>query len=1090
MGNFERLRGKLEAFIRKFYTNELLKGLILFTAIGLLYFILTLFVEHLLWLSPLGRSILFWSFVSVEIFLFGRFIVYPLLKLFRLSRGIGYTEASRIIGRHFPEVNDKLLNLLQLSKSDKRTDLLLASIDQKSEELQPVPFNTAIDYKQNLPYLKYAAIPVVIILLIFITGREEVFSGSYERVVNYNTAYEPPAPFTFNLHNDRLLVQENEVLTIQVSTSGRIVPQDASVHYNGQTYFMKKVSPGSFQFTFEPAQNSYDFSLSANKVRSRDYNVEVIRVPKMRNLKMIFGYPPHTSLGEEIIEGTGNATVPEGTVIKWELETSATTNVEMQLADTLLKFNKQQDIFDLQRQVRKPLNYGISTSNTQVQNFEKLNYHIRTIPDEFPELVLEHRIDSLDGDNQYFFGKVSDDYGIRSVRMVVETTDQSEDQRIINFSIGKGNVGEFVSSFPDTLSLERGKEYQFFFEVVDNDAINGYKRVTSRLFSYSRKTVKEERQQRLQEKQEAIQGIDGSLEKMRLSEKELQELSQLEKEKRELNYNDRKKLENFLERQKQQNMMMENFTEKLKRNLQEESTPQNEDLKKDLEERLSNREKELQENEELLEELEKYSEKIQEEGLREKLEELSRNSKNQERSLEQLLELTKKYYVQEKSAQLSRELEELGEQQEKLAGSEERDAEKAQDSLSRATKDTFEKLDELQKENEKLKKPLDIPSDEDEQQEIESEQQKAGEEFKQENKEGAKKHQQKAGEKLKEMAKKMQQQMQQGGMEQMKEDADMLRKILDNLVTFSFGQEDLMEEFRQLGNDNTSVPGKLRRQDQLRENFRHVDDSLYALALRNQMIGEKITSKLLDVEYNLQQSLDRLGQGDIRTGVGSQQYVITGANDLAYLLSQILGNMEDMLSGASGSGQGKGQGDGKGKQLQDIIKKQGELNEEMQKGMQKGKGKEGEGKGSGEGGSGEEESGELFRIFQEQQRLRRALEERLKEEGQNPAGNGVKNEMEQIEKQLLEKGFDPQTLQRMQRLEHRLLELEEAARQQGQKPERESTVGKEGFKNETNDPKERIKEYFNTTEILNRQSLPLRPIYKLKVKEYFERRDN
>lgn len=299
-----------------------------------------------------------------------------------------------------------------------------------------------------------------------------------------------------------------------------------------------------------------------------------------------------------------------------------------------------------------------------------------------------------------------------------------------------------------------------------------------------------------------------------------------------------------------------------------------------------------------------------------------------------------------------------------------------------------------------------------------------------------------------------------------------------------------MEEFRKFGNDNTSLPGKLRRQDQLRENFRHVDDSLYSLALRNQMIGEKITSQLIDVDYNLQQALDRLGQGDIRTGVGSQQYVVTGANDLAYLLSQVLGSMEDMLSAASGSGQGKGQSGGKGNQLQDIIKKQGELNEEMQKGMQKGKGKEGEEDGKGEGSSGEEESGELFRIFQEQQRLRRALEERLKEEGQNPAGNGVKNEMEQIEKQLLEKGFDPQTLEKMQRLEHRLLELEEAARQQGQKPERESTTGKDEFKNETKATKERVKEYFNTTEILNRQTLPLRPIYKLKVKEYFERRDN
>jgi len=1090
MDNFEILRRKLEAFIRKFYLNKLLKGTILFIAIGLLYFLFTVFLEHLLWFSSTGRTILFWSFIAVELFLFIRFIIFPLLKLFRISRGIDYSEASRLIGRHFPEVNDKLLNLLQLRKSDKRTDLLIASIDQKSAELRPIPFTMAVDYKRNLPYLKYAAIPLGIILLVLLSGKLEMFSGSYERVVNYKTAYEPPAPFAFQLHNDELEVRENEPLKIQVSTSGRVVPQDASVHYNGQTYFMTKVAPSSFQYTFEPAQSSFEFSLSANRVRSREFEVEVIRVPKMRNLKMFFKYPGHTSLGEEVVEGTGNATVPEGTTIDWELETSATEDVEMKLADTLLKFEKQADIFRLQKQVLNSLNYGISTSNEQVQNFENLNYQIRTVPDEYPELVLEHQVDSLDGESQYFFGKVSDDYGIRAVRMVVEAMEDTKDQRIIDLGVGKGNLGEFVSSFPDTLSLEQGKNYQFYFEVIDNDALNGYKRIKSQLFSYRKKTENEERQQRLNEQRDAIQGIDGSLEKMRLSEKELQELTRLEKEKQELNFNDRKKLENFLERQKQQNMLMEKFTEKLKRSLEEESSPQNDDLRKNLEERLSNREKELQQSEELLKELEKYFEKIQQEGLREKLEELSKNSRNQERSLEQLLELTKKYYVQEKSSQLSRKLEELGEKQEELAGKENEDAGKVQDSLSKDTQETFEKLEELQKENENLKKPLDIPSDEEEQKEVESEQQKAEEELEKENKEGAKKHQEKAGQKLKEMGQRMQQQMQQGGMEQMQEDATMLRQILDNLVTFSFGQENLMEEFRKFGNDNTSLSGKLRRQDQLRENFRHVDDSLYALALRNQMIGEKITSRLVDVDYNLQQSLDRLGQGDIRTGVGSQQYVVTGANDLAYLLSQVLGSMEDMLSAASGSGSGKGQSGGKGNQLQDIIKKQGELNEEMQKGMEKGKGKEGEESGKGEGDSGEEESGELFRIFQEQQRLRRALEERLKEEGQDPAVNGVKSEMEQIEKQLLEKGFNPQTLQKMQRLEHRLLELEEAARQQGQKPERESTTGKDEFRNETKVSKERIKEYFNTTEILNRQTLPLRPVYKLKVKEYFERRDN
>src|SRR5690606_25414760 len=113
-------------------------------------------------------------------------------------------------------------------------------------------------------------------------------------------------PFSFMLHNDQLRVQENEALTIRVNTEGRVVPQDASVHYNGQTYFMNRIAPGTFEYTFEPVQNSFEFSLSGNQVRSREFAVEVIKVPKMRNLKMLLGYPSHTGLGEETVDGTGN----------------------------------------------------------------------------------------------------------------------------------------------------------------------------------------------------------------------------------------------------------------------------------------------------------------------------------------------------------------------------------------------------------------------------------------------------------------------------------------------------------------------------------------------------------------------------------------------------------------------------------------------------------------------------------------------------------------------------------------------------------------------------------------------------------------
>lgn len=92
---------------------------------------MTLLIENFLWLSRLGRTILFWLFIAVEFGLFIKFILVPIAKLFKLTKGIDYEKASEIIGNHFPEVSDRLLNLLQLSENENSSALLLAGIETK-----------------------------------------------------------------------------------------------------------------------------------------------------------------------------------------------------------------------------------------------------------------------------------------------------------------------------------------------------------------------------------------------------------------------------------------------------------------------------------------------------------------------------------------------------------------------------------------------------------------------------------------------------------------------------------------------------------------------------------------------------------------------------------------------------------------------------------------------------------------------------------------------------------------------------------------------------------------------------------------------
>ena len=93
--------------------------------------------------------------------------------------------------------------------------------------------------------------------------------------------------------------------------------------------------------------------------------------------------------------------------------------------------------------------------------------------------------------------------------------------------------------------------------------------------------------------------------------------------------------------------------------------------------------------------------------------------------------------------------------------------------------------------------------------------------------------------------------------------------------------------------------------------------------------------------------------------------------------------------------------------------------------------------------------------------------------------------MEQLENEILEKGFNSNTLQKMQNLNYELLKLDKAALEQGKDKKRKSTVNSSQFSINKIKELNFKKLFYNQTEILNRQSLPLQQNFKKKVREYF-----
>jgi hypothetical protein len=519
--------------------------------------------------------------------------------------------------------------------------------------------------------------------------------------------------------------------------------------------------------------------------------------------------------------------------------------------------------------------------------------------------------------------------------------------------------------------------------------------------------------------------------------------------------------------------------------------------------------------------------------------------------------------------QLSQKLDDLAKKQDALSKNDKVNTKEEQDKLNEAFNQLKKELEQLEKDNKDLKSPLDTNRNENIEDTISKEQKDASESL-QENessenaekkakaKENAKKKQKNAAAQMKKLSMSMKMDMQAAAGEQMEEDREMLRQILDNLLVFSFREEDNMNDFTNIKVNNSQYTKHLKTQNELKNNFEHIDDSLFALSLRQPLISEKVNTEIENIYFNIDKALDRFAENNIYQGVGYQQYAVTSTNTLADLLSDTLDAM-DMQMGMPAPGSGEG-----GMPLPDIIISQEELAKKMEKGLKKddkgkdgkegnegeqgedgdkgkdgkngkdgeqgeegqsgqngtsgqngeagkaGKnGKEGQNSSNGENGKdgkqgkqgsngkpglSEEEklnedlNGDLFKIYQEQQKLREALDDRLEKDGIKEQGDASRllKDMERLELDLLNNGITQETVSKMKNIKHQLVKLEQAVLQQGEDTKRKSDTNKKEFEDNQATSILKAKSYFNTTEILNKQNLPLQPIYKAKVQQYFK----
>src|ERR1700744_499614 len=313
--NYELLIDKINIFIRKYYFNNLLRGLI-FLGAGLFsaYVVFTL-SEYFGNFNILFRTLLFYLFILLNAGLIIWLIIPSLLAWLKLGKTLTHDEAAEIIGKHFSDVNDKLLNTLQLKKQaiddERHRELIEASIDQKIELLKPVSFPSAINIKENSKYLKWIIIPVALICIIALAA-PSVLTESTKRLIRHNEYFAPVAPFKFIVLNQSLSIVQGDDLKLDLKLEGNKLPADVYIELANNTFKLDKQNISRFQYLFTNLQQNTSFRLTANGFLSAPYEITVNLRPSLLHFDAELNYPAYLHKNKEQLVNAGDLTIPAG----------------------------------------------------------------------------------------------------------------------------------------------------------------------------------------------------------------------------------------------------------------------------------------------------------------------------------------------------------------------------------------------------------------------------------------------------------------------------------------------------------------------------------------------------------------------------------------------------------------------------------------------------------------------------------------------------------------------------------------------------------------------------------------------------------
>ncbi|MGZ4089703.1 MAG: DUF4175 family protein, partial [Bacteroidia bacterium] len=530
----------------------------------------------------------------------------------------------------------------------------------------------------------------------------------------------------------------------------------------------------------------------------------------------------------------------------------------------------------------------------------------------------------------------------------------------------------------------------------------------------------------------------------------------------------------------------------------------------------------------MLQKLQQLLQQDQKEGTRNELTKMQNDSKSSKRELDRMLELYKKLVFEQKLNQNISQLNQLADKQQKLAEqtdpknqdknnqqppqdknnqqaqdknnqqsadknnqqaqdkndkqtADQQTLQQQQDKLNQEFQDVKKALEDLQKSNEQEQHKQDFENPKSDEQNIEQQMNQSSEQLSKNNRQSASKSQQQSAKQMRQMAQKMQQKEQEEEDSQNAINEQQLRELLKSLVNSSFDQEKVMLNLKSISFADPNYVTLAQQQKNIKDNLKTAEDTLYAISKRITQIQSTVNREVESINTHIDQALDNLGDRRTAEANRNQQYAMTSMNNLALMLSDALKQLQASKSSKSGKGKSKQMS------MQQLSQMQQQLNQNMQRAKEQMQQQGGNPSQSQRNSMSEQ----LAKLAREQQQIRQTFEQLNQENTQNggaalPNADKTSQQMEQTEKDLVNRRITDEALKRQQQIQTRLLEAEKAEQEREQDQQRQSKAGKDMSPGYIKALQEYQQIKAKQTEQVKTVPPSLNLYYKQKIKSYFD----